>query len=128
MATRGRSTERRSAAFLTGLLGLFTAQIRQSGGKDAGAGSGLSFIRSTTSQLNAMARATASKPPRNVPVAFRMMPITQGPANPPRFPTELISAMPTAAAVPLRILVGIAQKGPIVENALRRATLIAATD
>src|SRR5215469_11661242 len=93
-----------------------------------GARSDLSFMRNTTNPLKARANAIDNKPPRNVPVAFRITPITHGPANPPRLPTELISAMPTAAAVPLKILVGIAQKGPIAEKALRRARLIAATD
>src|SRR4029434_7182052 len=38
-----------------------------------------------------------------------------GPKNPPRFPTELIKAIPPAAAVPLRNPVVQAQKGATVD-------------
>src|SRR5437899_1641594 len=43
-------------------------------------------------------------------------PTEYGPANPPRFPTELIRAMPPAAAVPLRNDVGSAQNGPNIHQ------------
>ena len=42
-------------------------------------------------------------------------PTRVGPTNPPRFPTELISAMPPAAAVPLKNVVERAQKGAIAD-------------
>src|SRR5437016_5313763 len=53
-------------------------------------------------------------------------PTEYGPANPPRFPTELIRAMPPAAAVPLRKDVGSAQNGPSIHqipNAVRDAAI-----
>src|SRR5207253_1343218 len=37
-----------------------------------------------------------------------------GPKKPPRLPSELIQAIPEAAAVPVRNIVGIDQNGPLV--------------
>ena len=48
-----------------------------------------------------------------VVVVFFSLPITSGPINPPpKFPRELITAMPAAAAVPRRNAGGMAQNGP----------------
>jgi hypothetical protein len=41
-------------------------------------------------------------------------PTNVGPKNPPRLPSELIHAMPAAAAPPVRNIVGIDQNGPLV--------------
>src|SRR5438552_19046278 len=43
--------------------------------------------------------------------------------NAPRLPNELISAIPAAAAVPLKSAVDVAQNGPIMENADSSARL-----
>jgi hypothetical protein len=72
--------------------------------------------------------AAINKPPRNDPVDVRTDPITAGPKNPPIFPIELISAMPAAAAVPCRNLVGMAQNGPTIEDTDNIATPMAATE
>ena len=45
--------------------------------------------------------ATA-RPPYKLPVFWLIQPIAYGPANPPRFATELTSAIPEAAANPAR--------------------------
>src|SRR5262245_47713341 len=45
-------------------------------------------------------------------VCFRTRPTRYGPRNPPRFPTELIRAIPAAAPAPLRTRDDIAQNGP----------------
>src|SRR2546425_1713119 len=47
-------------------------------------------------------------------VRFRTTPTRYGPRNPPRFPIELIKAIPAAAPVPVRKSDDIAQNGPIV--------------
>src|SRR2546428_8287349 len=49
-----------------------------------------------------------------------------GPKKPPRLPIELMKAIPAAAAVPARRLVGMAQNGPTIENTPTRARLIEA--
>jgi len=40
-----------------------------------------------------------------------MNPTMDGPKNPPRFPTELMNAIPLAADNPVKNSLGIAQKG-----------------
>ena len=45
-------------------------------------------------------------------VAVRTQPTMLGPKKPPRLPTELMKAMPEAAAVPVSKSGGIAQNGP----------------
>jgi len=45
--------------------------------------------------------ATAS-PPYKLPVFWLIQPIAYGPANPPRFASELTRAIPDAAANPVR--------------------------
>src|SRR3954469_11064275 len=55
--------------------------------------------------------ANMESPPRKLPVRSLTQPITHGPAKPPRFPIELMVAMPVAAAVPDRNIVGMAQRG-----------------
>src|SRR5213082_1643494 len=47
--------------------------------------------------------------------------------NPPRLPIELMNAMPAAAALPLRKLVGSDQKGPRVLQIPMAASVKAAT-
>ena len=61
--------------------------------------------------------------PANPPVRSRTRPIRYGPKNPARLPSELISAIAPAAAVPLKNVVGNDQKTGIALN-----TPIAATD
>src|SRR6202035_5177728 len=46
--------------------------------------------------------AIVSKLPLKPPVASRAYPIRYGPTNPPRLPSELMSAIAPAAAVPLK--------------------------
>jgi len=41
-----------------------------------------------------------------------IQPTTKGPIKPPTIPTELISAIPAAAAVPVRKVDGNGQNGP----------------
>jgi hypothetical protein len=48
-----------------------------------------------------------------------------GPANPPRFPNELMKAMLVAEIALGSMVVGSAQKGPYMESAAISATLIA---
>ena len=55
---------------------------------------------------------TPAKPERIFPVLAAIAPIAYGPANAPRFPTELIKAIPAAAENPVRNSLGIDQKGP----------------
>jgi len=68
-------------------------------------------------------------PPRNqsddpiLPVLSVRIPTSIGPANPPRLPTEFISAIPPAAAVPPRNVVARAQKGPTVDFNPTKATV-----
>src|SRR5438874_11856047 len=50
-------------------------------------------------------------PPYKLPVFWLINPTTDGPKNPPRFPTELMTAIPLAAENPVRNSLGIAQKG-----------------
>src|SRR5579864_9378466 len=85
------------------------------------------FIVNTNAPLMASAAATTSSPPRNCPVEVRTSPMMYGPKNPPRFPTELMNAIPAAAAVADRSEVGIAQNGPIIEKTPTTATLTNAT-
>ena len=53
-----------------------------------------------------------AKPLYRFPVLIAIAPIMYGPTSPPRFPTELIKAMPAAAENPVRNSLGNAQKGP----------------
>ena len=62
-----------------------------------------------------------SKPP----VESSVMPVKAGPAKPPRLPIAATSAMPAAAAVPLRKAVGRAQKTGIAERIPTAASVIA---
>jgi hypothetical protein len=48
-----------------------------------------------------------------LPVRSRITPTSVGPTKPPGLPTELMNAMPPAAAVPVRTEVPTAQKGPV---------------
>ena len=52
-----------------------------------------------------------ARPPYSVPVFCVMNPTMDGPKNPPRFPTELMNAIPLAAENPDKNSLGIAQKG-----------------
>ncbi|GBQ97052.1 hypothetical protein AA23498_2805 [Acetobacter nitrogenifigens DSM 23921 = NBRC 105050] len=54
--------------------------------------------------------AITIKPILNDPVLSFRYPTIDGPMNPPTVPIVLIKAIPPAAALPLRNLVGIAQK------------------
>src|ERR1700757_114499 len=85
------------------------------------------FIVNTNAPLIASAAATTRSPPRNCPVEVRTSPMMYGPKNPPRFPTELMNAIPAAAVVADRSVVGIAQNGPIIEKTPTTATLTNAT-
>ena len=53
---------------------------------------------------------TAHIPARLLPVRSDSAPVAYGAAKPPRLPNELISAIPPAAAAPVRNLGGSAQK------------------
>src|SRR5207245_11510868 len=59
--------------------------------------------------------ATTYSPADVLPVRSISQPTANGPSQPERFPIELISAMPPAAALPVNSVVGICQNG---ENAL----------
>ena len=52
----------------------------------------------------------ANRLPVNPPVTSRTRPMRYGPANPPRFPSELINAIAPAAGVPVKNAVGSDQK------------------
>src|SRR5438874_9947599 len=58
--------------------------------------------------------ASARSARAKLSVRLLTIPTRYGPRNPPRLPTELISAMPAAAPVPLRNSDDIAQNGPSV--------------
>src|SRR4051794_27751315 len=64
------------------------------------------MIKRTVSASNA---ATSHKPSDTEPVVSLITPITYGAPNPARLATELISAMPAAAADPARNWFGICQ-------------------
>jgi len=53
-----------------------------------------------------------ASPPYKLPVFWLIQPIAYGPANPPRFATELTKAIPEAAANPVRKSAGSEYKGP----------------
>jgi hypothetical protein len=53
-----------------------------------------------------------TSPPRKLPVLLLIAPIAEGPTNPPRFPIELIKAIPAAAENPAKNLLGNDKKGP----------------
>ena len=63
-------------------------------------------VAATSMEIPANAR-----PPYSVPLFWVINPTTYGPTNPPRFPKELIKAMPLAADNPVKNSLGIAQKG-----------------
>jgi len=69
-------------------------------------GSNTTSIAPTSMETPAKAR-----PPYSVPVFCVMKPTMDGPKNPPRFPTELMNAIPLAAENPDKNSLGIAQKG-----------------
>src|SRR5207237_10291956 len=56
--------------------------------------------------------ARKSSPPRKLPVTSRTMPIVYGATKPATAPSELMSAIPPAAASSVRKSEGSAQKGP----------------
>src|SRR5919108_111456 len=81
----------------------------------------MAFVRSSRARRTSAAPSTSriasttngvSKPP----VESSITPVNAGPANPPRFPTAAINAIPAAAAVPVRNAVGIAPKTGIAER------------
>jgi hypothetical protein len=53
-----------------------------------------------------------TSPPRKLPVILLIAPIAYGPTNPPRFPRELINAIPAAAENPAKNSLGSDKKGP----------------
>src|SRR5215472_11281517 len=68
-----------------------------------------------------------AKPPCRFPVFLFITPRAHGPTKPPRFPIELIKAMPEAAEIPQRNWLGTDQNGPrVLESAItttdKRAT------
>src|SRR2546421_5257563 len=67
-------------------------------------------IESTNTAATKAEADRYSTPPKYEPVALLKKPTTYGPAQPPRFPSELISPIDAAAAVPVRKLPGSAQK------------------
>src|SRR6266436_8011971 len=79
----------------------------------SGIGNGFRLVARIESTSTAATNAEADKystPPKYEPVALLKKPTTYGPAQPPRFPSELISPIDAAAAVPVRKLHGSAQK------------------
>jgi hypothetical protein len=69
----------------------------------------------------------ASRPPRKPPFAVRKNPMMSGPKYPPRFPSELITAIPVAADNPAILEVAMAQNGPTIDSAKAKPTPIPAT-
>ena len=63
-----------------------------------------------TTAADTMQTPTTHSPSRLLPVASERTPVTYGATNPERLPSELISAIPAAAAAPVRYAVGSAQK------------------
>ena len=59
-----------------------------------------------------------ARPPLIPLVPVAMAPMTDGPTKPPRFPTELMKAMPAADENPARNLLGIEKNGPKKGNNL----------
>src|SRR5215469_13137569 len=51
-------------------------------------------------------------PPRKLPVVLMMVPMAWVPTKPPRFPKQLIKAIPAAAEYPVKNSLGSAQNGP----------------
>ncbi len=64
-----------------------------------------------------------SIPPRNPLPELLVSPMMYDPKEPPKFPKALITAMPTAAEVPLIIDVLVAQKGPCMQNVAASASV-----
>lgn len=75
-------------------------------GTFAALGRSITNITVASSEIPANAR-----PPYRVPVFCVMNPTMEGPKNPPRFPTELMIAIPLAAENPVRNSLGMAQNG-----------------
>src|SRR3954469_11570333 len=71
--------------------------------------------------------ANMESPPRKLPVRSLIQPIAHGPAKPPRFPIELMVAMPAAAAGPDRNMVGIDHRGGFAALMPTLTTVRAAT-
>ena len=69
--------------------------------------------------------ANISNPYFESPVLSTNTPTAYGEANPPRLPSELISAMPDAAAAPARAAAGSSQNGEIAAKMPIAATQIA---
>lgn len=65
----------------------------------------------TSVAATSMETPAKARPPYNAPVFAVMNPTIDGPKNPPRFPTELMIAIPLAAENPDKNSLGIAQKG-----------------
>jgi hypothetical protein len=55
---------------------------------------------------------TKTSPVLKLPVLSPIAPIAQGPTKPPRFPKQLIKAIPAAAEYPVKNSLGSAQNGP----------------
>ena len=70
----------------------------------------LEFERRVTSAPTNGNTARAINAPVKLFVRLRTRPIRYGPAKPPRFPIELINAIPAAAAVPASIREDMAQR------------------
>ena len=69
--------------------------------------------------------ASISNPDFELPVLSSNTPTAYGAANPPRLPSELISAMPDAAAAPANAAAGSSQNGEIAAKIPIAATQIA---
>src|SRR6185369_2457211 len=79
--------------------------------------------RSTRQPLTASVSPTTSRPPLNSPVEFLSRPMMYGPKKPPRFPRELMNAIPTGASRVPSAVVGMAQKGPTMAKTPSMAML-----
>src|SRR3984893_9840636 len=58
-------------------------------------------------------KASPYNPPAKLPVQSFIKPTYHGPKKPPRLPSELIQAMPTAKPAPVRNIGGMAKNGPL---------------
>lgn len=73
------------------------------------------LMKRTRSPMRSKAPPRIHRETDILPVLSITTPTSVGPTNPPRFPTELINAIPPAAAVPLKNVVERAQKGAIAD-------------
>jgi hypothetical protein len=67
--------------------------------------------RSKAPSVPPTARHSAISPAEKLRVAVLISPIAYGPRNPPRFPIELISAIPAAAPVMRRYFISVVLEG-----------------